>query len=352
MDDDRAPGDGATDLQALVDAADVAALLRAVDGLASSRDWPRMAELARRCVAASEFGRQLWPVAMHIEYRLAWEGDAAHATAVLIPGAARFALGPLTEVAASTHTFEAMAAHGLDPVVATTVAQERVLRGEDLRRDGPGAGAAAELPLVLAPWEPTYALPRYRDRSAAFPAPDAAARPSGPPAPLTGGSGGTDGAAARLPDDDAVAALVAVVEAWTAQSAGVVRAVAVEGRAVDAVTALTDRAALTALTPEDAIALLQWAGASGGAYGRRPGGARGRFAAWWAAAALVGLDWPCDAGELGDAVSELRWWRWVAQGADAGWVLRLAVEDPVDGLAWAVDATDRREDDPLDAPAG
>lgn len=342
MDDEHGPGHGSPDLQALVDGADIAALLRAVDGLASGREWSRMVDLARRCVEASEFGRQLWPVAMHIEYRLAWEGDAAHAAAVLVPGAARFALGPLTEVAASTHHFGALAAHGLDPAVATTVAQERVLRGEDLRRDGPRAGAAPELPLVLAGWEPRYALPRYRDRSAEFPAPDVAARLAGAPVPLRGA-----GRTAALSDDAAVDALVGVVEAWTTQSAGTASAVAVEGDAVAAVGALTDQAALDVVAPAEALALLQWAGASGGAHGRRPGGARGRFAAWWAGAALVGLDWPCDPDELGEAMAELRWWRWEAPGSGAGWALRLAVEDPVDGLAWAVDATDRREDDPL-----
>lgn len=338
MDDEDAGG--APDLRALVDGADVAALLRAVDGLAAARDWPRMADLARRCDEAAEFGRQLWSVAMHIEYRLAWEGDGAHAASVLVPGAARFALGPLTEVAASTHEFGALAAHGLDPAAATTVAQERVLRGEDLRRAGPRAGAAAELPLVLAGWEPAYALPRYRDRSAAFPAPEAAARTGGPPAPL-------DASAPALDPDEAAGALESVVEAWTTQSSGIARAVVVEGPATAAVAALSERATLVPLRPDEALALLQWAGANGGAHGRRPGGARGRFAAWWAAAALTGLEWPVDPTELGVALDELRWSRWIGPGADAGWALRLAVEDPVDGLAWAIDATDRREEDPL-----
>ncbi len=146
-----------------------------------------------------------------------------------------------------------------------------------------------------------------------------------------------------------------MVETWVAQSAGRARAVCVEGGAAEAVGTLlaadgADAAGLEELTPAEALAVLQWAGASGGAYGRRPGGARGRFAAWWAAAALAGLAWPADPAELGDALAELRWYRWAPPGPEAGWVLRLAVADPVDGLAWAVDATDRREDDPLDAP--
>ncbi|MBA2528947.1 MAG: hypothetical protein H0V19_03115, partial [Euzebyales bacterium] len=40
-----------------------------------------------------------------------------------------------------------------------------------------------------------------------------------------------------------------------------------------------------------------------------------------------------------------RWYRWTTPDLEAGWVLRLAVADPVDGLAWAVDAVDVREED-------
>lgn len=326
------------DLQGLVDAADVGALLVAVDGLTAAREWDALADLARRCREAAEFGRQLWPVAMHVEYRLAWEGDAAHAAAVLRPGAARFALGPLTEVAASTHDWAGLSAHPLEPPVAGAVAQERVLRGEDLRGRTGGTGVVAELPLVAQAWEPAYALPRYRDRSAAFPAPDVARRTLGPPRALPRAPAGTD--------DEAVEALRAVVQTWTEQSAGAVRAVAVEGSADAAVGLVTGgRAAVAEIAAADGLALLQWAGASGGAYGQRPGGARGRFAAWWAAAALAGLEWPPDPDELGTALAELRWWRWSAPGLEAGWVLRLAVEDPVDGLAWAVGATDAHEQD-------
>jgi len=104
-------------------------------------------------------------------------------------------------------------------------------------------------------------------------------------------------------------------------------------------------AAFAALGADEALAVLQWAGASGGAYGRRRGGAAGRFSAWWAATAVAGLDWPPDPGELGEAVGELDWYRWSPPGAETGWVLRLAVADPLDGLAWAVEAVDQRYDE-------
>jgi hypothetical protein len=335
-------------LQELVDAADVAGLLIAVDGLCAGREWDALADLARRCIAAGELGKQLWSVAMHIDYRLAWEGPPAHAGAVLRPGAGRFALGPLTEVAASTHDWSSLAPHLRDVATAASVAQERTIRGEDLRGDE--RAGRPELPLVIRTWEPAYALPVYRDRSAKFPQPEVAVRGLGAPRALQPG--------ARLPDDPAVEALRRIPEAWVSQSAGRVEAVAVDGPAEAAVGTLSPVATMAPITPDEALALLQWAGASGGAYGRRPGGAAGRFSAWWAAAALAGLEWPADdddlepfADDLGSAVAELSWYRWNPASGETGWVLRLAVEDPVDGMAWAVDATDQREADDADAEA-
>jgi hypothetical protein len=332
------------DLQRLVDAADVEALLLAVDGLTTTRDWDDLVDLARRCRDAVELGKQLWPVAMHIDYRLAYEAPASYAAAVLEPGAGRFALGPLTEVAASGHDWASLAPHLRDPVSASAVAQERVLRGEDLRdRAGqaPVGLADTDLPLQLAAWEGAYALPRYRDRSASFPQPEIATAPLGAPQALRAG--------VRLDDDAVVRAFEETVEVWTSQSAGGVQAVAVDGDAAAAIAHLADEAALRPVAPGDALALVQWAGASGGAYGRRRGGAAGRFAAWWLAAALAGEPWPPDPDALGEAVADLDWYRWTTTGAETGWVLRLAVHDPDEGCAWAVDAHDQRDEDDLDA---
>lgn len=320
------------DLAALVDAADPDPLLIAVDGLAASRDWDAMVDLAHRCREAVELGRQLWSVAMHVDYRLAWEAPGPYAAAVLLPGADRFTLGPLAEVAASTHTYGELAPHvGLD-FVRTQLAAERALRGEDLRAEV----GDAEVPGVVQPWEPGYALPRYRDRSAAFPQPEVATRTVGPHEPLP--------SAPRLPGDEGADALEEVARTWAVSSEGTSAAVVVEGDARTAVGTLAGRAGLLPVASDEALSLLQWAGASGGAYGRRPGGARGRDAAWFAAAALTGLPWPPDPAELGAAVEELRWYRWTPPARESGWVLRVAVEDPVDGLAWAVEALDARRD--------
>jgi hypothetical protein len=327
------------DLQALVDAADEAALLRAVDGLCASRDWDALVDLARRCRDAVEFGRQLWGVAMHVDYRLALEAPAPYAARVLRAGAGRFALGPLTEVAAGQHEWAALAPYVPEQASAAAVAQERVLRGEDLRGK---VDAPVDLPLYLAPFEPRYALPTYRDRSAAFPEPEVATRRAPPAEPVTAGE--------LLPDDDAVAALRAVTEPWVAESSGRSAAITVAGDAPAAVGCFSGEASMLEIPASDALALLQWAGASGGAHGRRRGGAAGRFSAWWAASALAGLPWPDEFDEalvhdVGEAVSELRWYRWRPASRESGWVLRLAVADPADGLAWAVQAVDEDSDE-------
>ena len=90
------------------------------------------------------------------------------------------------------------------------------------------------------------------------------------------------------------------------------------------------------------MAHLAWAAASGGAHGRRRGTATGRARAWWALTTLTGLDEhdEVDPDELGTAAEELTWLWWDAAEPDTGWSLRLAVEDTVDGLAWALNAQD------------
>lgn len=334
-----------SDVQALVDAADEAALLAEVDGLAAHRRWDDLADLARRCRDAVELGKQLWGVAMYIDYRLAWEGPPAHAAATLVPGAGRFALGPLTEVAAGTHTWDDLAPHLTDPITAGAVAQERVIRGEDLT--GHDRAPEPDLPLRLASWEPGYALPRYSDRTARFPAPPSPAAPAGV-APLPRGR--------ALAPDGAARALAAVADTWATESTGSVEVAVVEGTIEEAVGALCGEAALARIDGAQALALLQWTGASGGARGRRPGGAAGRFAALWAANALAGLEWPDrhDDGAvqlLGTAIGELEWARWFRAGAERGWQLRLAVADPEDGLAWAIEAVDAGEDEGATGPA-
>ncbi len=317
----------------LVDRADLDELLRRVDGFCDAGDWAGLLDLRDRArTAFYERGIQLWPAASHAEYRLALQAPGPWAAAVIAPGAGRFALGPLSEVAASTHTWDELATH-LPPGApeAALIAQERVVRGEDLRDDGRVDALLTELPLALQPWEPAYPVAVYQPYTAEF-----ADVPAPPMHEVE------VAAAPALDDPDATHALVELVTPWTTQSNGRVAAVAVEGDAagaVGAVAGIGDRARLAEVDAAHALAVLAWAGASGGAHGRRRGMAQGRFTAWWTAAALAGAldDWP---DEVADALTELRWYRWDRLEPSSGWALRLAAEHPEDGRAWAVEATD------------
>jgi hypothetical protein len=99
------------DLDELVEAGDLNGLLRAVDGLCAARAWDDLLDLADRCEEALERGKQLWPIAAHIDYRIALEAPGEIAARVLHPDLGRFAHGPLTEVVASTHRWEELAPH-------------------------------------------------------------------------------------------------------------------------------------------------------------------------------------------------------------------------------------------------
>jgi hypothetical protein len=130
-----------------------------------------------------------------------------------------------------------------------------------------------------------------------------------------------------------------LVRAWTASSEGSARVVAVEGTAEQALTAAGVHDVRAAwLDTGEALALLAWAGASGGRHGRRRGAAAGRDLTSALLRALLGLD-PEEDPDPG-AVRALRWLVWRASDAGSGWVLRIAVEDAGGGLGWIVDALD------------
>src|SRR5206468_2416016 len=95
----------------LVDLGDLDELVRHVDRLCDARDWNGLVDLRGRCRRALERGRQLWPAASLAEYRLALDAPGRWAASVLVPGTGRFALGPLSEVAASSHTWDDLAPH-------------------------------------------------------------------------------------------------------------------------------------------------------------------------------------------------------------------------------------------------
>jgi hypothetical protein len=316
----------------LIEAAQPNPLLRRVDGLCSARAWDDLVELARRCREAVERGKQLWPIAEHIDYRLALEAPGPYAASVLTPEAGRFAPGPLTEVAASTHSFDELADHLASPQVTGVVAAERVVRGEDLRGRSDAHPEILELPLALQGWEPSYVVPVYK--------PDDIAVPSVELAPLS-----YEGRAAPgepIDDPELSRSLLDLVATWVSSSNGRADVAVVDGPPAASIDALGEQSFLLGeIEAAQSLQLMAWAAASGGAYGRRRGAALGRSAAWWAVSMLGQLEWPPAPAELADRLANLRWYRWEPRRPVGGWNLHLAFEDPRAGWSAAIAAEDR-----------
>lgn len=323
--------------EALTRRGDLDGLLRLLDGLCDQGDWDEVARLRRLSRAAIERGHQLWPAASHAEYRLALDAPGPWCASVLGPDSGRFAWGPLTEVAASTHTWDDLAPH-LEPGPGREqFALERVVRGEDLCGHGLDADLHTDLPLRLLDWEPAYPLATYTADEVTAPAPTLPA-----PLPLDDVAGAVS-ATETVDDPDAVAALRGVVGHWVERSNGRSEALAVAGDHRHALRAIgVPRPRIAAIPGGAALAHVAWAAGSGGAHGRRRGMAAARFEVWWLVTALAGLldDWPVDGAELGEVVAELRWFLWDASEPDTGWTLQLCVDDPADGLAWILSARD------------
>jgi hypothetical protein len=326
----------AADLNALIERSDLDGLVAAVDRLCADEAWDGLVSLGERCRAALERGRQLWPVASHIDYRLALQAPAKWAASVLLAGRGRFALGPLPEVAAARHRWAELADSmpaDAGPLAAVC-AHERVVRGDDVSTVGDVDASVLETSLHLESWEGPYALADYHAHRAEFPFPQL-------PPPKTRLTLARD----PRPSDETEGrrALIDLAGAWTTESDGRAETTAVHGDVADALSGLGMRDARVAeLDPSEALALMAWTAASGGAHGRRRGMASGRFAAWWTVAAIGGIseDWPLPPEAIGETAAELRWYRWDAGEPDTGWACRLAVEDPAEGLAWALAATD------------
>ena len=333
-------GDDAADpgelLTGLVHRADLDGLVRLVDDCCARRDWELLRRLRDEARHAVGTGRQLWPAATLAEYRLALRAPSDWAAGVLDEGSGRFTIGPLTEVVAQHHTWAELAPRLEPGPRAAFVAHERVLRGEAVAgRSTAALPDVLDLPFHLVAWEPAYRLATYDDDGGEFPSPDVPSTLSEVPLPTS---------APEQVDDEAVElALRQLVEPWTTTSNGRAEIVAVEGDAPGALRALGVPSARWApLTTPAAVAWLAWAGASGGAHGRRRGAAAGRFGALWLVAALVDAvdDWPLPLDELGALAAELRWWWWDAHEPLTGWQLQLVVEDAAEGLAWAITARD------------
>ncbi|MEY2402110.1 MAG: hypothetical protein QOJ08_2221 [Ilumatobacteraceae bacterium] len=319
----------------LVHRADLDALVRLVDKLCAERDWASLLELRNRSRAAVTTGRQLWPVATLAEYRLALWAPADWAAQVLDEESGRFTIGPLTEVVAQNHQFSDLrAALPAGPRLGF-IAHECALRGQAV---SPDFANPLDIPFELQPWEPQYCQAEYSDEGIDAPAPPLPTASEFVPMP------DVDVAPVDLDDPDVTLAVRQLIEPWTTSSNGHVDIVAVEGTAQSAVAALGVAASgrLAPMEPSAAMAWLAWAGASGGAHGRRRGAAIGRFGAWWTVTALADLadKWPIDPADIGDALAALDWYWWDAGEPRLGWELQLAIADRSEGYAWAISAHD------------
>ena len=301
-------------------------LLRELERVLAARDWDGVVALRDRARAAFERGRQHWPAAAHAEYRLALEGPGAHSGTAVVEGAGQFALGPLAEVAASTHTWDELRNHVLPGPLRAVVAHERVARGEDLTADDSIDAGVLPIPLTLLAFEPRpYPVATYRPDKADFPGPDLpTCQPVALPEPV-----------ATIDFDGE--ALLDIARTWTTQSNGRARAAAVEGHALGAIAALgVTHVRVAEVEARTALALLAWAAASGGAEGRRRGMAWGRYAAWAAVASTADVE----VEDLSSVIDELRFYVWDTSEPATGWQCRIAIEDPADGVAFALDAVD------------
>lgn len=308
-----------------IEYSDTDELIRVIDEYCGSATWDDLVELRHRCRAAVGRGKQLWGVEEHIRYRLALEAPGEYAGPVVEEGAARFALGPLAEVAASTKTWTELETHISEGPERMTLAAERVIRGEA------GIGPIIDLPDEIQPWEPSYPSATYKA--------DKVEAPSPPPPRVDDVELPED--VERIGDPESEGALADLVQPWTEESNGNCDTATVQGTAASAIRALgLTRARVGRLETREALAWVMWAASSGGAHGRRRGAAAGRYGTWWLIATLEDLEWPPDPDEIGGTAERLNWY-WFDDGAPAtGWALRLAIEDLESGLSWAIAALD------------
>jgi hypothetical protein len=279
----------------------------------------------------------LWPASTLAEYRLALLAPAHIAAQVLDEGSGRFTLGPLTEVIAQSHQWSDLQHELPHSPIASFVAHECALRGQHIENPD-DVFDALETPLELQLWEPNYELAIYRDNSAEFPSPELPPTSTGRVVVAALSSESED-----VLDNGVVDAVHQLVGAWSTSSNGTLQVGAARGGETHALASIeVASATLRELQPSQALALLAWAGASGGAFGRRRGAAAGRDSSWWLLGALSGRSdqWPLKNDEMGDVLHSLKWWWFDANQNPTGWQLQIIIVDEQRGLSWAINARD------------
>jgi hypothetical protein len=275
----------------------------------------------------------VWPASTLAEYRLALLAPAEIAVQVVDEEAGRFTMGPLTEVIAQNHLWSELREFLKPSPTSTYIAYECGIRGQQV--DGE-LFPALESPCTLLPVETNYALAEYHDNEAKFPTPVIPEMGNAIVVPVS--------SANVVHDSEASTAIHQLVDAWTTQSNGELRISCVEGSVLDALASLeVQEARLSLLTSSDSLAWLTWAGASGGAHGRRRGNALGRDAAWWTVAALTGQtsQWPLSSAAFETAADSLQWFWWDANEPTTGWNVRLCIHHGDRNRSWAFMLTDK-----------
>ncbi|MGB2757152.1 MAG: DUF6183 family protein [Acidimicrobiia bacterium] len=316
-----------------INTSDDAELLRWVDRFDAARSFDDLVDLAWACEHALDRGHQLGGITAHAAYRLALHAPVAEFGEVMEIADDRFTPGPFAEVLAFAHDASEIANELPDSALRSVALAECAVRGASI---ADSEMVMFDTPGTLATWEPEYALASYTDTESEI--------PTYQPSPTSAQALATDRITPpHSPErsNNTQRALHDVVAHWAEHSTGRVESVTVEGDVHAALATLgIRRGMLHAITPRDAFGLLAWAGASGAAHGRRRGAAAGRFAAWWAGAALTGTEWPCDPDELGHALESLDWFTFDAGIPALGWQFRIAATDVRGNRTWAVTAED------------
>lgn len=319
-------------LKDLIEGSDLDGLIRAVDGICSRRAWDELVELRDLCNEAVTRGKQLWAVAQFAEYRLALEAPAEDAVEVMTDGRGRFSLGPLWEVASSSHSWDDLEPHLTIPTIRALAAHERSIRGDSVSEDSIDR-SVLEIPVGLQHWEPTYPVAKYSSDRATFPDDIFDIEMNwvelGDPVESDA-------------DDEVSEALMNLVKTWWDDSVGKAEVLTVEGTIEDAIRTLGPRRARMAeVSLATAMEAMTWAGASGGGHGRRRGTAVGRAASWWVLLELLGYtEVPEGVSTLDDELDEIRWVLWDPGDRVGGWNLHIGIQDSVDGLSWILSAVD------------
>ena len=237
----------------LIEGSDLAGLSRHIDAVCERRAWDELVSLRDQCNEAVERGKQVWAIAQFAEYRLALEAPVAVSVSanVFTDGRGRFALGPLWEVAASTHGWEEFVPHAFTPTIRAMIAHERSIRGDSVGDAGIDGGVLAA-PLEMQTWEPSYPVALYKSDRAVFPDDifDIDMDWTDLPEPID------------IQDEDGVChALMELVKPWWEDSLGKSEAVTVDGSIEGGIRALGPRRARIAEVE-----------ATGGGGGVRPAG--------------------------------------------------------------------------------